>query len=121
PEASGVDDKSDFVFFMKQQGTGSYFVFEGKLKDAKDFEAMITKLHEGKNIKIQKDGDLSYVQQEGEGHLLAWNNSKFIFIGGAPGNPMAQHFPHMNNGNSNGTETETTTSSSPESVRVYVK
>ncbi|MFL5741768.1 MAG: DUF4836 family protein [Flavisolibacter sp.] len=119
PEASGVDAKSDFVFFMKQQGTGSYFVFEGKLKDAKDFEAMITKLHEGKDIKIQKDGDLSYVQQAGEGHMLAWNSSKFIFIGGAPGNPMAQHFPHMNNGDT--TEIVTQSQTNPDSLRTYVK
>src|SRR5829696_8770636 len=39
PEKSGIDVKSDMVYFMKKRNTGGYIVFEGKLKDAAAFEA----------------------------------------------------------------------------------
>jgi hypothetical protein len=77
PENSGIDLKSDFVFFMKKQGRGGYQVFEGKLKDAKAFEAMVKE--KNKDEQVQKDGDLKYIKT-GSGELLSWTDSKFIAI-----------------------------------------
>ena len=81
PEHSGIDIKSDFAFFIKKQGSGGYMVFEGKLKDAVAFESMVKKLHH--NAEVKKDGDISYVKEEGT-NLLCWTSSKFIFMSDAP-------------------------------------
>ena len=80
PEQSGIDIKSDFAFFLKKQGSGGYLVFEGKLKDAVAFESMVKKLH--RNAEVKKDGNISYVKQEGT-DLLSWTSSKFIFMSDA--------------------------------------
>ena len=72
PENSGVDLKSDFVFFMKKQGAGGIQVFEGKLKDAKAFEAMVKE--KNKDEEIKKDGDLKYIST-GDNELLCWTDS----------------------------------------------
>lgn len=32
PDASGIDTKSDFVFFIKKRGRGGFSVFEGSIK-----------------------------------------------------------------------------------------
>lgn len=81
PEHSGIDIKSDFAFFIKKQGNGGYFVLEGNLKDAVAFESMVKKLHH--NAEVKKDGDISYVKEEGT-DLLCWTSSKFIFMSDAP-------------------------------------
>src|SRR5688500_1174498 len=39
PANSGMDIKSDFIFFVKNQGSHGYMVFEGFVKDAQAFEA----------------------------------------------------------------------------------
>lgn len=81
PQNSGVDIQSSFAFFVKKQGTGGYIVFEGKLKDAVAFESTIKKLHH--NPEIKKDGDMSYVKEEGTS-LLSWTSSQFIFMSDMP-------------------------------------
>jgi hypothetical protein len=81
PAASGVDLKSDFAFFMKKQGNGGYMVFEGSLKSASDFEAMLKSMHH--NAQVEKDGDLKYIKG-GSNEMVSWTDSKFIAITDAP-------------------------------------
>lgn len=81
PEKSGINIKSDFAFFMRKQGAGGYLVFEGKLKDAVAFENLVKKMH--RNADIKKDGDLSYLKEEGT-DLVSWTSSKFIFMSDMP-------------------------------------
>jgi hypothetical protein len=91
PEASGVDVKSDFAYFMKSTAHGGYMVFEGKIKNAGDFENMVKKMNSG--VQVQKDGDLKWIKTESNS-ILSWNDSKFIYMGNAP--EMRQNSPFGN-------------------------
>ena len=87
PEKSGVDVKSDFIYFMKKQGRGGYMAVEGKLKDATAFEAMLKQMHH--NAATEKDGDLKFMKGE-DNAVIAWTDKKFYGIIDAP------FFAHMN-------------------------
>ena len=77
PSNSGIDIKSDFVFFMKPQGKGTYMVFEGNLKSAADFETFLLKMNE--KSKVEKDGDLKFIKQD-RTTVVSWTNSKFMVV-----------------------------------------
>lgn len=81
PEASGVDVKSDLVFFMKQQGRGGYGVFEARLKDAAAFETFLKKQQPDETV--QTDGDLKYIQT-GDNQMVSWTGKSFIAISDMP-------------------------------------
>jgi hypothetical protein len=81
PGNSGIDVKSDFVFFMRKQNNGGYVVFEGKLKDARAFEAIVKK--NSHNAEVKQNGDLNYLKDEGT-TLVSWTNSKFFLMSDAP-------------------------------------
>jgi hypothetical protein len=91
PQASGVDTKSDFIYFMKKQGRGGYMTIEGKLKDAAAFETMLKKMHNG--ATTEKDGDLKFIKGE-DNAVIAWNDKVFFGMVDAPFfakmNPMAR-------------------------------
>lgn len=80
PEASGIDTKGDLVYFMKKQGKGGYMVFQGKLKDAAAFEAMLKQIKTG--MVTEKDGDLSYIKTDN--NIVSWNKNQFIAMADAP-------------------------------------
>ncbi len=80
PEASGVDVKSDFVFFIKRQGKGGYTMLEGGVKDSKAFAALVQKVNNGAAIK--KDGDWN-VATSGNSAAI-WNDKKFGVIADMP-------------------------------------
>lgn len=80
PENSGIDTKGGFVMFVKQQGNGSYVVFEGKLKDADAFETLVKEVH-SPAPEVKKEGGVKYVAVDNS--LLSWNNSSFMIIGSA--------------------------------------
>jgi hypothetical protein len=80
PDNSGVDIKSSFAFFAKNQGIGGYSAFEGNIKDATAFENTVSKMHP--NAKVQTDGDIKYITNEK--NVLTWSKSKFIFLSNAP-------------------------------------
>src|SRR5215203_3121497 len=82
PDLSGVDIKSDFVFFTKKQGRGGYMVFEGRLKDAAAFEAMVKQQNKDQG-EVMKDGDLKYIKT-GNGQILSWTGTKFVAMTDAP-------------------------------------
>ena len=89
PDASGIDVKSPFVFFIKKQGNGGYVVFEGNLKDPSAFEAMNKKIDH--DSATQQDGDMKYMRTEGSS-IVSWNGTKFIYMSDAPGiNPMGKY------------------------------
>jgi hypothetical protein len=78
PEKSGIDLKSDFIYFtQKKDFTAVYSVFEGKLKSAADFEKLLTQKNPGK--KIEKTDDFSFLQT-GNAELVSWTGTKFIYI-----------------------------------------
>ena len=81
PDASGVDVKSDFVFFVNKRGRGGYSVFEGSVKDAAAFEALVKKM--SKQQQVQKDGDWNIVVGN-DNNVAIWNNSKFAVLNDMP-------------------------------------
>ena len=89
PEASGLDVKSDFVFFTKKRGRGGFSVFEGSVKDAKAFEALVKKI--SRQEKAEKDGDWNIITADNS-TVVTWNDSKFAVINDMPFgdfNPMS--------------------------------
>lgn len=82
PEASGVDTKNDFFFFMAKRGSGGYNVFEGTIKNAAAFEAVNKKA--GRKNTVEKDGDWSMITMDNNS-MVAWNNKKFAYINNMPG------------------------------------
>jgi hypothetical protein len=81
PEASGIDIKSDMAYFMKKQGRGGYMAFEGKIKDASAFEAMLKSMHSSAVVK--KDGDLNYIES-GSSNIICWNSDHFYILNDMP-------------------------------------
>ena len=79
PENSGIDMKSDFVFFTRKQGQGGYAVFEGKLKDAALFEKTLQQMD--KDAEVVKEGGLGFKYMKlGSRQLISWTDSKFIMM-----------------------------------------
>ena len=90
PGQSGVDTKADLIFYIKKQGRGGYVVFEGSVKDAAAFEAFNKEISKGEGT-VTKDGDISYMSSNKPG-ILAWNSSKFAYIGDSPLPDVQQAF-----------------------------
>ncbi|HVF96962.1 MAG TPA: DUF4836 family protein [Flavisolibacter sp.] len=88
PEASGVDLKSDFAFFLKKRGNGGYSVFQGSIKDEAAFAALAKKTDAA--AKIGKDGDWNVMTSNNV--VTVWNKGKFAVINDVPMggmNPMS--------------------------------
>ena len=81
PESSGIDTKSDLVFFMKKQGNGGYFAFTGSLKDAKAFESFNQQISKG--TPAIKDGEYRSANIDNNG-IVTWNDNRFIYLMNAP-------------------------------------
>jgi hypothetical protein len=82
PEASGIDIKSSFAFFVKKQGNGGYAVFEGKLTEPAAFEAFNKQVFH--NAATQKGDDFKYISSTNNKTMVSWNDAKFIYITDAP-------------------------------------
>lgn len=79
PEQSGIELKSDFIYFTQKKDFTTYSVFEGKLKSASDFEKMLREKNPGK--KVEDGGSFSYMLVDNS-NFVSWTSSKFIYIGG---------------------------------------
>jgi len=79
PEKSGVDLKSDFIYFTHKRDFITYSVFEGRLKSAADFEKLLQEKNPGK--KIEDGGAYNFMHVDNS-DLVSWTSSKFIFISG---------------------------------------
>lgn len=93
PASTGIDLKGDLAFFIKKQNQGGYMAFEGGVQDAAAFEAFTTKVNKGG--KVVKEGDVN-VLATGLKSLVAWTNSRFIYIMDMP---MATASARLNNSN----------------------
>ena len=82
PAHSGIDTKASLVFYVKKQGRNGYLVFTGSVKDAVAFEAFCKEINKGET-KATKEAGLNFITMERSG-VVAWNNSKFAYIGNSP-------------------------------------
>ena len=78
PDSSGVDLKKDLYMFVQMRGTNTYVVLQGKLKDAKAFEAMVAKMDD-KPQEIKKQGNFSYAGDDNG--CVTWTSDRFIVVG----------------------------------------
>jgi len=81
PERSGVDLKSDFVYFTHKRDFVRYSVFEGELKSASEFEKMLAGQNPGK--KVEDGGSYNYMLVD-KSDFVSWTSSKFIYISNEP-------------------------------------
>lgn len=79
PEQSGIELKSDFIYFTHKKDFTTYSVFEGKLKSASDFEKLLKEKNPGK--KIKDGGSFNYMVVDNS-DFVSWTSSKFVYVGG---------------------------------------
>jgi hypothetical protein len=79
PEKSGVDLKSDFIYFMHKRDFITYSVFQGNLKSSSDFEKLLQQKNPGKKVEDGGSYNFMYVDNS---DLVSWTSSKFIYISG---------------------------------------
>lgn len=81
PSNSGMDIKSDLVFFVKNAGNNGYLVFQGFVKDAGAFESFNKKISNG--AVVNKNGDFNNMHIQ-SGAVVTWNKDRFIYVINAP-------------------------------------
>jgi Domain of unknown function (DUF4836) len=80
PENSGIDTKTDMLFFAQKDSSGGIVAFTGTIKDAEKFKLF--------NLDITKGGSES--ERDGVNYIskypmcVAWNKEKFVYITDAP-------------------------------------
>ncbi len=80
PENTGIDTKTDLLFFLQKDSMGGYAAFTGTIKDAEKFKLF--------NLDVAKSG----VESEEAGinfiskypMCVAWNKEKFVYLFNAP-------------------------------------
>ena len=84
PENTGIDTKSNLLFFVEKDSLGGYIAFEGTIKDAakfKQFNSNIVKAAESEKDGIHLLSDTKMA--------ASWDKNKFVIVVDAP---------QMNNG-----------------------
>lgn len=80
PENSGIDIKTDMLFFIQKDSLGAYIAFQGSVKDEKAFKAF--------NKQMTENGtetELEGVQYISKSPLcVGWTKEKFTYIFDAP-------------------------------------
>ena len=79
PEQSGIELKSDFIYFTHKKDFTTYSVFEGKLKNASDFEKLLKE--KNPEWKVEDAGSFNYMLVDNS-DFVSWTSSKFIYVGG---------------------------------------
>ena len=112
PENSGIDTKSDLLFFTRHQGNGGYFAFTGSVKDAKAFEAFNKNISKSNSTKADGYNSITFANHG----VVTWNDDRFIYLTNvpSPGNPR------MNVGYNQG-EPPYQQSYSSDSLRIFAK
>ena len=78
PENSGIDSKASIIFFVKKGSGDDYdIVFEGQLKNEKDFEQFNKNLDPSSTAK--KDGDINMLTMK-ENSVVGWNDKHFAYV-----------------------------------------
>ncbi len=80
PENTGIDTKTDLLFFLQKDSLGGYAAFTGTIKDAEKFKLF--------NLDVAKTG----IESEEAGinfiskypMCVAWNKEKFVYLFNTP-------------------------------------
>ena len=79
PEKTGIDIKSDILFFVLKPDNNGQAVVRGTLNDSKAFSEFIKKMHP--RGTATKDGDITMFKTEDA--VIGWDDKRFAFVGGA--------------------------------------
>ncbi len=80
PDNSGINTKTDMIFFAERDSSGGIIAFTGTIKDAEKFKLF--------NLDVTKGGSES--ERDGVNYIskypmcVAWNKEKFVYITDAP-------------------------------------
>ncbi len=76
PDNSGIDLDGGLVFFAVKSGDDGEFVFEGHVKNKKDFEQFNKNLDPAATAKTE--GELTMLTLKGKS-VVAWNDKNFVY------------------------------------------
>jgi hypothetical protein len=79
PSKTGVDLKSDIIFFVLQPDSSGQLVVEGTLKDSKAFSEFIKNMHP--DAAATKDGSLNIFKTSEA--VIGWNDERFVCVSNA--------------------------------------
>jgi hypothetical protein len=88
PDSSGLETKSDIIFYVEKDSIGGYLAVEGSLKDSALFKNYCTQLLKG-GAENEKDG-VSYISRYPIS--IGWSKDKFVFISDLPSLGMTDNF-----------------------------
>lgn len=77
PASTGIDTKSDILFYMKKHGEGSYIIVAGSVADDDAFEKFLTAQSKSKGLKVKESKGFNYL--ESKDGAMVWNKSHFAF------------------------------------------
>lgn len=80
PENSGINIKSDFIFFAKQDTSGSLAAFEGSVKDTEKFKLFNQEATKG-GSETEKGG-LHFISRSPA--CVGWNKDRFVYVFSTP-------------------------------------
>jgi len=80
PDNSGIETKSDIIFFVQRDADGGYVALQGDVKDAAAFKTLTGEMVQN-GTASEKDG-ISFVNNPTS--CVGWNKEKFVFIADAP-------------------------------------
>lgn len=80
PDNSGIETKSDIIFFVQRDADGGYVALQGEVKDAAAFKTLTAEMVKN-GTASEKDG-ISFVNNSTS--CVGWSKEKFVFIADAP-------------------------------------
>ncbi len=80
PDNSGIDTKTDMIFFMQKDSVGGVVVFTGTIKDAEKFKLFSLDITKG-GTESEKDG-INFITKSP--FSVGWNKEKFVCLVNAP-------------------------------------
>lgn len=89
PDNSGIDTKTDMLFFMQKDSVGGIVVFTGTIKDAEKFKLFSLDVTKG-GTESEKDG-INFITKSP--FSIGWNKEKFVCLVNAPELSMQGYKP----------------------------
>lgn len=80
PENSGIDTKTNLIFFAQKDSTGGIVVFTGKVKDAEKFKVFSLDITKGGSES--ENAGINFISKSPV--CVGWNKEKFVYVINTP-------------------------------------
>ncbi|WP_462251025.1 DUF4836 family protein [Ferruginibacter sp.] len=94
PDNSGIDTKTDLLFFLQKDTIGGIGAFTGTIKDAEKFKLFTLDVTKG-GVQSERDG-VNYVSKYPV--CVGWNKERFVYLVDAPQMNMQSAMSKDSNG-----------------------